>query len=144
MCARSERFELPTLGIEIRCSIQLSYERLRWLVSDLVWECQQRDLVARMPATVLADIGRGALAAEDGGGTVIVGEGAGLQAGPVIVEVADRVGQAPMVVVVRGGGAGYGGRLPGSGARAAAVRRAAATKNFALVISILRKVPLKQ
>jgi hypothetical protein len=25
---RSERFELPTLGIEIRCSIQLSYERL--------------------------------------------------------------------------------------------------------------------
>jgi hypothetical protein len=29
--ARSERFELPTLGIEIRCSIQLSYERLRFL-----------------------------------------------------------------------------------------------------------------
>jgi hypothetical protein len=27
--ARSERFELPTLGIEIRCSIQLSYERVR-------------------------------------------------------------------------------------------------------------------
>ena len=26
--ARSERFELPALGIEIRCSIQLSYERL--------------------------------------------------------------------------------------------------------------------
>ena len=26
--ARSERFELPTLGIEIRCSIQLSYERI--------------------------------------------------------------------------------------------------------------------
>jgi hypothetical protein len=25
---RSERFELPTLGIEIRCSIQLSYERV--------------------------------------------------------------------------------------------------------------------
>jgi hypothetical protein len=25
---RSERFELPTLGIEIRCSIQLSYERI--------------------------------------------------------------------------------------------------------------------
>ncbi len=25
--ARSERFELPALGIEIRCSIQLSYER---------------------------------------------------------------------------------------------------------------------
>jgi hypothetical protein len=29
MVARSERFELPTLGIEIRCSIQLSYERVR-------------------------------------------------------------------------------------------------------------------
>jgi hypothetical protein len=27
--ARSERFELPTLGFEVRCSIQLSYERLR-------------------------------------------------------------------------------------------------------------------
>jgi hypothetical protein len=27
--ARSERFELPTLGIEIRCSIQLSYERAK-------------------------------------------------------------------------------------------------------------------
>jgi hypothetical protein len=27
LLARSERFELPTLGIEIRCSIQLSYER---------------------------------------------------------------------------------------------------------------------
>ncbi len=26
--ARSERFELLTLGIEIRCSIQLSYERI--------------------------------------------------------------------------------------------------------------------
>jgi hypothetical protein len=26
--ARSERFELPTLGFEVRCSIQLSYERL--------------------------------------------------------------------------------------------------------------------
>ena len=24
---RSERFELPTLGFEVRCSIQLSYER---------------------------------------------------------------------------------------------------------------------
>jgi hypothetical protein len=27
MMARSERFELPTLGFEVRCSIQLSYER---------------------------------------------------------------------------------------------------------------------
>ena len=32
--ARSERFELPTLGIEIRCSIQLSYERT-WANSDI-------------------------------------------------------------------------------------------------------------
>jgi hypothetical protein len=28
MLARSEGFEPPTLGIEIRCSIQLSYERI--------------------------------------------------------------------------------------------------------------------
>jgi hypothetical protein len=28
MLARSERFELPTLGFEVRCSIQLSYERI--------------------------------------------------------------------------------------------------------------------
>src|SRR4051812_13628227 len=34
--ARSERFELPTLGIEIRCSIQLSYERLRGSIIRLV------------------------------------------------------------------------------------------------------------
>ncbi len=27
--ARSERFELPTLGFEVRCSIQLSYERVQ-------------------------------------------------------------------------------------------------------------------
>src|SRR5438309_6385037 len=33
--ARSERFELPTLGIEIRCSIQLSYERVAERLSDL-------------------------------------------------------------------------------------------------------------
>ena len=64
-----------------------------------------------MPAAVLADIGGGALAAEDGGGAVIIGEGARLQAGAVIVQVADRVGQAPIVA----GGADYGGRLPGLG-----------------------------
>ena len=34
--ARSERFELPTLGIEIRCSIQLSYERVRIWISELL------------------------------------------------------------------------------------------------------------
>jgi hypothetical protein len=28
LLARSERFELPTLGFEVRCSIQLSYERV--------------------------------------------------------------------------------------------------------------------
>jgi hypothetical protein len=28
--ARSERFELPTLGFEVRCSIQLSYERVSY------------------------------------------------------------------------------------------------------------------
>src|SRR5262245_10686750 len=33
--ARSERFELPTLGIEIRCSIQLSYERFCSEISSL-------------------------------------------------------------------------------------------------------------
>ncbi len=32
--ARSERFELPTLGIEIRCSIQLSYERVPLSISE--------------------------------------------------------------------------------------------------------------
>ena len=56
--------------------------------------------VTGMPPAVLADIGCRALAAEDGGGAVVVGEGAGLQAGAVIVQVADRVGQAPIVQVV--------------------------------------------
>jgi hypothetical protein len=35
--ARSERFELPTLGIEIRCSIQLSYERIGRRNAERVW-----------------------------------------------------------------------------------------------------------
>jgi len=56
--------------------------------------------VAGVPAAVLADIGCRALAAEDGGGAVIKGEGAGLRSGAVIVQVADRVGQAPIVQVV--------------------------------------------
>ena len=34
--ARSERFELPTLGFEVRCSIQLSYERPRGRLAELV------------------------------------------------------------------------------------------------------------
>ena len=38
LMARSERFELPTLGIEIRCSIQLSYERKGCPNSRLVWK----------------------------------------------------------------------------------------------------------
>jgi hypothetical protein len=32
--ARSERFELPALGIEIRCSIQLSYERVPVAIAE--------------------------------------------------------------------------------------------------------------
>jgi hypothetical protein len=36
--ARSERFELPTLGFEVRCSIQLSYERLiNYLYENIVF-----------------------------------------------------------------------------------------------------------
>jgi hypothetical protein len=34
---RSERFELPTLGIEIRCSIQLSYERVLNYIIEIAW-----------------------------------------------------------------------------------------------------------
>jgi hypothetical protein len=96
--ARSERFELPALGIEIRCSIQLSYERVR-SADYQTWPGRASGgmSVAGMPPAVLADIGRRAPAAEDGGGTIIIGEGAGLQAGPVIVQVADRVGQPPIV-----------------------------------------------
>jgi hypothetical protein len=56
--------------------------------------------VAGMPPAVLAEIGSGALAAEDGGGAIIKGEGAGLRAGAVIVQIADRVGQAPIVQTV--------------------------------------------
>ena len=99
--ARSERFELPTLGIEIRCSIQLSYERVR-AADYQTWPGRASSgmSVAGMPPAVLADIGGRALAAEDGGGAVVVGEGARLQAGAVIVQVADRVGQAPIVQVV--------------------------------------------
>src|SRR4051794_11518613 len=39
--ARSERFELPTLGIEIRCSIQLSYERVTGRLPEPAKACQQ-------------------------------------------------------------------------------------------------------
>ena len=76
--ARSERFELPTLGIEIRCSIQLSYERVR-PADYQTWPGRASSgmSVAGVPPAVLADIGRRALAAEDGGGTVVIGEGTG-------------------------------------------------------------------
>jgi hypothetical protein len=52
LMARSERFELPTLGIEIRCSIQLSYERVSggyqsWPGSATAPFCLSRILVAR-------------------------------------------------------------------------------------------------
>jgi hypothetical protein len=47
--ARSERFELPTLGIEIRCSIQLSYERLRGRLPDLVGQGQQGGPAEKSP-----------------------------------------------------------------------------------------------
>jgi hypothetical protein len=99
--ARSERFELPTLGIEIRCSIQLSYERVR-PADYQTWPGRASSgmSVTGIPPAVLADIGGRALAAEDGGGAIIKGEGAGLQAGAVIVQVADRVGQPPVVLVV--------------------------------------------
>src|SRR5436190_22349942 len=92
--ARSERFELPTLGIEIRCSIQLSYERVR-PADYQTWPGRASSgmSVAGMPLAVLAEIGSRALAAEDGGGAIIIGEGAGLRSGAVIVQVANGVGQ---------------------------------------------------
>jgi hypothetical protein len=39
--ARSERFELPTLGFEVRCSIQLSYERM----SLFQWDSRAPDFL---------------------------------------------------------------------------------------------------
>jgi len=54
---------------------------------------RQNGSVAGIPAAVLAEIGRRALRAGDCRGTVIIREGAGLEARPVIVEVADFVGQ---------------------------------------------------
>ena len=78
--ARSERFELPTLGFEVRCSIQLSYERVRGVdyqtwpdrASSLLpgrpgrraglWRRRDRS-EAGMSAAVLAEIGRRTLPA---------------------------------------------------------------------------------
>ena len=57
-----------------------------------------------MPAAVLAEIGCRALGAVNGRRTIIVGEGAGQEAWPVIVQIADFVGQRikvnVMVIVV--------------------------------------------
>src|SRR5256885_10392592 len=115
--ARSERFELPTLGIEIRCSIQLSYERVR-RVDYQTWpgRASSRTLVAGMPPAVLTDIGGGALAAQDRGGAIIIGEDTRLRSGAVIVQVADRVGQPPVVQVpiMAGGCPGRGGGRGGA------------------------------
>jgi hypothetical protein len=124
LLARSEGFEPPALGIEIRCSIQLSYERL-WFarLSDLAGQGQQRTLIAGVPAAVLADIGGRALAAVIGRGAVVIGKDAGLGTGPVIVEVADLVGQWPMIAVLMAvmpgirQTRGQGGRAKESGER---------------------------
>src|SRR5437899_2059130 len=109
--ARSERFELPTLGIEIRCSIQLSYERLISRLSEPAKPSSGSE--AGMAAAVLADIGGRTLVALHGGRAVVVGEGAGHRPGAVIVQIADRVGQrvgVPVVVAVVAAG-----RLVGQG-----------------------------
>src|SRR5262249_32726959 len=92
--ARSERFELPTLGIEIRCSIQLSYERAR---CPAYQRCRgaaiRQKSEAGMAVAVLADIGGRALVAPISRWAVIIGEAAGHVARAVIVEIADPVGQ---------------------------------------------------
>jgi len=49
---------------------------------------------------VLANISGGTLAAVNGRGAVIKGKGAWRRTGPVIVQVADLVGQRPMIAVV--------------------------------------------
>src|SRR5262245_34231515 len=67
--------------------------------------------VAGMAPAILAEIGGGALVALHGGRAVVIGEGAGLRAGSVIVQIADRVGQrigAPVAVVMAGLGQGGG------------------------------------
>ena len=40
--ARLEGFEPPTYGLEVRCSIQLSYRRMRCATKNLVtdWQCE--------------------------------------------------------------------------------------------------------
>src|SRR5215813_10747382 len=60
----------------------------------IVRQHTKRRSEAGMAAAVLADIGGRALVAEIGGRAVPIGKGAGDDAGAVIVEVADLVGQA--------------------------------------------------
>jgi hypothetical protein len=52
--ARSERFELPTLGFEVRCSIQLSYERVRGSITRLGLTGLPKER-ARSPQWVVAE-----------------------------------------------------------------------------------------
>src|SRR3954466_2326914 len=115
--ARSERFELPTLGFEVRCSIQLSYERLRARLSELTAQGYPQQNAAAavrktpalksgpgseagMPTAVLADVGGRTLRTGIIRGTVVVGEGAGQRPRPVIVLVADFVGQSVIANMV--------------------------------------------
>src|SRR5260221_1112936 len=55
---------------------------------------------AGVPLAVLAEIGGGALVAMIGRGAVVIGEAAGGRARPVIVEVADLVGQRRVMVAI--------------------------------------------
>src|SRR5258708_37288341 len=66
---------------------------------------------AGVPLAVLAEIGGGALVAMVGRGAVVIGEAAGGRARPVIVEIADLVGQRPVmetIVAALCAGGGYG------------------------------------
>src|SRR5215475_12897650 len=56
---------------------------------------------AGMTAAVLADIGGRALIAEVGRGAVIIGEGSGHEAGSVIVQEADRIGQRVVIGIAQ-------------------------------------------